>query len=112
MPSQLVRHRIPNERLLRLVAMCLVLLACLCAPGARADEDAEREHLARISYELQRLQQEVTDAQRNADEGGRVRFRYDWLTRDLQLVQRGVDEHLDAPRQPRPAPPLRGDYRQ
>ncbi len=104
--------RAANRRSLRLAATCLVLLVCICAPGARADEDAEREHLARISYELQRLQQEVSDAQRNADESGRVRFRYDWLARDLQLVQHGVDEHLDAPRQPRPAPPLRGDYRQ
>jgi RAQPRD family integrative conjugative element protein len=112
MPSQLDIRRGPNRHPLRLASICVAMLAGIGATTARADEDAEREHLARISYELQRLQQEVTDAQRNADENGRVRFRYDWLSRDLQLVQRGVDEHLDAPRQPRPAPPLRGDYRQ
>ncbi len=97
------------------IAPLLALLIALFAafpPHARADEDSEREQLARISYELQRLRQSVVDAQRNAPDAGRVRFRYDWLERDLTLVQRGIDEHLDAPRQPRPAPPLRGDYRQ
>lgn len=101
-----------SGRPLSLALACIAVLGCFAAPAVRADEDSEREHLARISYELMRLQAEVSQAQRNADAAGRVRFRYDWLARDLELVQRGVDEHLDAPRQPRPAPPLRGDYRQ
>jgi RAQPRD family integrative conjugative element protein len=42
---------------------------------------------------------------------GRVRFRFDWLGRDLALVRRGIEDHADAPRQPRPVPALRGDYR-
>jgi RAQPRD family integrative conjugative element protein len=41
-----------------------------------------------------------------------VRFRYEWLKRDLQMMRQGIEQHLDAPRQPRPVPPLRGDYRQ
>ncbi len=82
------------------------------ASAARADEDSEREQLARLSIELQHLQARVAEASKNAPSSARVKFRYDWLQRDLDLVRRGVDDHLDAPRQPRAVPPLRGDYRQ
>jgi RAQPRD family integrative conjugative element protein len=102
---KLTRHRFP---------FLLVLLSAsvLGAALARADDDAEREQLARIEYELERLQAMVGEASKHAPSGQRVKFRYDWLQRDLALVRQGIDEHLDAPRQPRPVPPLRGDYRQ
>jgi RAQPRD family integrative conjugative element protein len=54
----------------------------------------------------------VADAAQDAPTGQRVKFRSDWLQRDLELVRAGIDQHVDTPRQPRPAPPLRGDYRQ
>lgn len=79
--------------------------------AAHADADSEREALARIAQELQRLQAQVAQAAHGADTSARVKFRYDWLQKDLELVQRGVTDHLDAPRQPRPVPPLAGDYR-
>lgn len=90
----------------------LVSAAVMVMKPAAADEDSEREQLARISYELQRLQSMVDEASRRAPTGQRISFRYEWLKRDLALVQRGVDDHLDAPRQPRAIPPLRGEYRQ
>jgi RAQPRD family integrative conjugative element protein len=90
----------------------LSILPLFLAVGtARADADSEREALARIAHELQRLQAEVAQAAKTADSTARVKFRYDWLAKDLELVQRGVTDHLDAPRQPRPVPPLTGDYR-
>lgn len=99
-----------------LMVRCLGLSIMAFVAGsvapARADDDAERQQLANISYELQRLRQMVGDAQRNAASDARVKFQYSWLSKDLELVQRGVDEHLDAPRQPRVVQPLRGDYRQ
>jgi RAQPRD family integrative conjugative element protein len=88
------------------VAMLLV-----AASAAGADADSEREALARIAQELQRLQVQVSQAARTADTSARVKFRYDWLEKDLEFVLRGVTDHLDAPRQPRPVPPLAGDYR-
>lgn len=91
-----------------IAASTLVLLA---AGHARADADSERESLARIAQELQRLQSQVAQAATTADTSARVKFRYDWLEKDLELVLRGVTDHLDAPRQPRPVPPLTGDYR-
>jgi RAQPRD family integrative conjugative element protein len=78
---------------------------------ASADLDIEREQLASISNELQLLQERVQAASRKADTTGRVRFQYEWLVRDLDLIRRGVDDHLDAPRQPRVVTPLKGDYR-
>ncbi|TNY05984.1 RAQPRD family integrative conjugative element protein, partial [Escherichia coli] len=48
---------------------------------AAADEDSEREQLARISYELQRLQSMVDEASRRAPTGQRISFRYEWLKR-------------------------------
>ncbi len=95
---------------------CAWLVALLVATAASAahagDDDTEREMLARIANELQHLQVLVTQAAQSAPPAARVKFRYDWLERDLQMLRDGVMQHVDAPRQPRPVPPLRGDYRQ
>lgn len=93
-----------------LIAMPIAL-SLLCAQ-ARADEDAERESLARISNEIARLEDMVKDASVNAAPAARIRFQYEWLIRDLQLVRAGIDAHVDSARQPRPVAPLKGDYRQ
>ncbi len=84
--------------------------ASLCAHAA--DDESEREQLARIASEIQRVQAMVADAAQGAPTGQRVKFRYDWLERDLEMLRAGVVQHVDTPRQPRPVPPLRGDYRQ
>jgi RAQPRD family integrative conjugative element protein len=92
----------------------LVLAGLLGAllPSAHAEDDLERERLARIAHELERVQALVAEAGRQPAPAQRVQFRYDWLQRDLEMVRAGIVQHVDAPRQPRPAPPLRGDYRQ
>ncbi len=93
--------------------LALIATACLAAQAARAgDDDTERERLARIDHEIARVQALVSAAAQDAPTGQRVKFRYDWLQNDLQLVREGIRQHEDAPRQPRPVPPLRGDYRQ
>ena len=94
-----------------LALLALALLLPLAGQTAAADEDAERENLARISYELERLQLDAKQAAAQAPAGARIQFRYDWLARDLQLMRDGIAQHLEAPRQPRAVPPLAGDYR-
>lgn len=90
----------------------LTLAALMLAhPPARADEDAQRESLARIAYELGRLEQLAADSSKQQEANARTRFRFDWLGRDLALIRRGIEDHVDAPRQPRPVPVLRGEYR-
>jgi RAQPRD family integrative conjugative element protein len=81
------------------------------APRAVDRVDLERETLARLAGELLLLQAEVHDAARSAPTMARVQFRYDWLESDLELIERGIRDHLDAPRQPRAVAPLKGDYR-
>lgn len=95
-----------------LLVRCSAAVLIAAAPlVAHADADSERESLTKISQELQQLRVMVAEAEKNADQTARVKFRYDWLEKDIDLVKAGVDDHLDAPRQPRPVEPLRGDYR-
>lgn len=102
-----------GARVRRAWLLALFVAAGLAAQGAQAgDDDSERENLARIANEITRLQAQVSAAAQDAPTGQRVKFRYDWLQRDLQMLREGVEHHADAARQPRPVPPLRGDYRQ
>lgn len=73
--------------------------------------DVERERLANLMQEVAYLRHQVSDTARQAPGATRVQFRYDWLDRDLEMIQRGIQEHFDAPRQPRPVAPLKGSYR-
>ena len=54
----------------------------------------------------------MSAAAQDAPTGQRVKFRYDWLQNDLEMLREGIKRHVDSARQPRPVPPLRGDYRQ
>ena len=103
----------PAGRLSRALTLGLIatVMLTLAHPPTRADEDAQREALARIAYELSRLEQLAADGSKQQEANARTRFRFDWLGRDLALIRRGIEDHADAPRQPRPVPVLRGDYR-
>lgn len=94
----------------------ILVAAVLCTTATAwadvADDELERENLAQLANELERLKAQVAQAERTAPTGQRVKFRYDWLQRDLDLLQQGIRTHADAARQPRPVVPLRGDYRQ
>lgn len=100
-----------GQRARRAWLLALLLSSASIAVRA-ADDEIEREQLARIASEIQRVQAMVADAAQGAPIGQRVKFRYDWLERDLELLRAGIAQHVDTPRQPRPVPPLRGDYRQ
>ena len=90
----------------------LIILGLSVTPAVFADADAEREALARIIHELNALEPLIKQAEANADEDVRIRFRYDWLRQDLKQIKDGIQSHIDSPRaQPRSFPPLRGDYR-
>lgn len=89
-----------------------ILATTASAWASVADDELERERLARIASEIEQVQTMVAQAEQSAPTGQRVKFRYDWLQRDLDLLRQGITSHTDAPRQPRPVAPLRGDYRQ
>ena len=90
------------------VVVCFLILG----NPAIADPDAEREALARLTHEIEALEPLIRSAESQANPDARVRFRYDWLRKDLIRVRLGIQEHIDALRaEPRTFPPLRGDYR-
>ena len=92
-------------------ALAVALVVTVSVP-AQADQDPERELLARLGYELAALTTLIDDAEAAANPDARVRFRYDWLREDIRRVRTGIQEHVDAPRaEPRTVAPLRGDYR-
>ncbi|MYB88617.1 MAG: conjugal transfer protein [Proteobacteria bacterium] len=73
---------------------------------------SEAEMLARIVHELQALEPLIQKAESAAIPEVRIRFRYDWLRRDLARVRAGLETHLEAAAdEPRTFAPLRGDYR-
>ncbi|MCY3803039.1 MAG: RAQPRD family integrative conjugative element protein [Gammaproteobacteria bacterium] len=86
----------------------------LHASPAQAEDPAglEAEMLARIVYELRALEPLIEKAESAAIPEARIRFRYDWLRRDLARVRAGLETHLEAAaEEPRTFAPLRGDYR-
>lgn len=89
-----------------------LLLILLCLPGpVLADLDGERTALAKLIHELEGLEPLIVAAEAQADQEGRVQFKYDWLLLDIERIKLGIQEHLMAPRQARHFPPLQGDYR-
>lgn len=101
-----------NARALFAVLTITILATTASAWASVTDDELERERLARIANEIAEVQNMVAQAEQSAPTGQRVKFRYDWLQRDLDLLRQGITSHMDAPRQPRPVTPLRGDYRQ
>lgn len=94
-------------------ATVTLLVFAIIAPASLADTDTERSTLARLAHEITLLEPLITLSEAGADPDTRIRFQYDWLRQDLERVRAGIQAHLDAPRnEPRPVPPLRGDYRQ
>lgn len=93
------------------VALAIALV--LAAFTMQADRDTERATLTRLVEELDRLEPLIARAERESEIHDRVRFRYDWLRRDLDEVKSGVETFLnDTEFTPRTFEPLQGDYHQ
>lgn len=95
----------------KLAVVTLMALGAVFGTAAHADEEAERANLERIENEIAQIQAMVAAASRENIPTQRVNFRYDWLMADLEVMRKGIQQHINAPRQARPVEPLRGDYR-
>jgi len=89
-----------------------LIAGLIVATMGAAQADTERETLMRLSQEIEAMTPLIDAAERHADKTRRIRFRYDWLRRDLERIRDGLIEHATADQAtPRSYPPLRGDYR-
>lgn len=89
----------------------LAVALVLATVTLQADRDAERTALTRLVAELERLEPLIARAESESELHDRVRFRYDWLRRDLDKVRDGIEAFLsDAEFTPRTFEPLQGEY--
>lgn len=100
-------------RTTKLILLSLIVFTLDGLAFFYADTEAEHTALAQVVTELKALDKLIDRAEKEADPTARIQFQYDWLRRDLRLVQRGIQDHLDTPSsEPREFEPLQGDYRQ
>jgi len=92
----------------------LILLSILLCQGAVADNtpSGEQRALLKIDQHLAELATLIEAAEQSADPDARIRFRYDWLRRDIATVRKGVQAHIHRPLAEKLAnAELHGDYR-
>jgi len=91
-----------------------LLLSLLFCQGAFASDASttEQQALLEIDQHLAELVTLIEAAEQSADPDARIRFRYDWLRRDIATVRKGVQAHIHRPLAEKLAnAELHGDYR-
>lgn len=84
---------------LRIGAFALAI-AGIAIPPAQADVWSERAALAQIASELTALERLVNDTQKLSENDSRVKFDYDVLMKDLEVIRGGINTHLSQPINP------------
>tara|TARA_R110000868_G_scaffold266583_1_gene525845 strand:- start:61249 stop:61572 length:324 start_codon:yes stop_codon:yes gene_type:complete len=93
----------------KLMVMLLVLLGFNSV--SYADTLQENQDLARVSNILNAVYPLIDKAQAQAEPNQRVSFRYDWLKKDVQAIQAGIAQKINAaPIQPRVVKSLKTEY--
>ena len=89
----------------------ILVIAVLSAP-ASAITDQERSTLQRMNTELEIITKIIDEAQQAANQRDRRQIDYQSLSDDLQEIQQGIFDAINAERrEPRSLPPIEGDYR-
>lgn len=91
----------------------LLLFTLLLGQSAAADEPTKDENqaLLKVDRHLSELASLIDEAELAADPDNRIRFRYDWLRRDIARVRNGVQAHIHRPLATKQANvALQGDY--
>ena len=81
---------------LPLIAMTIAI----ASSAANADVWAEREALAQVASEISALERLVHDASELSENDSRVKFDYDALMNDLEVIRAGINTHLSQPINP------------
>ena len=93
------------------VMVILTVSVVLTSVVSFADSVQERTDLARISNVLNAVYPLIDDAQKQAAPNTRVKFRYNWLRKDIQAIQTGIAEKINMSKvEPRIVQPLKTQY--
>jgi len=96
---------------MRTPVISTLILALLSAP-TYAITDQERSVLQRLNAELGTITNIINEAQQAANQRDRRQLDYQRLSDDLQKIQQGILDAINAERrEPRSLPPVDGDYR-
>ena len=96
---------------MRTPVISTLILALLSAP-TYAITDQERSVLQRLNTELGTIANIINEAQQAANQRDRRQVDYQRLIDDLEKIQQGILDAINAERrEPRSLPPLDGDYR-
>ena len=96
---------------MRTPVISTLILALLSAP-TYAITDQERSVLLRLNTELGTITNIINEAQQAANQRDRRQVDYQRLNDDLQKIQQGILDTVNAERrEPRSLPPVVGDYR-
>ena len=96
---------------MRTPVISTLILTLLSAP-TYAITDQERSALQRLKTELGTAANIISEAQQSANQRDRRQVDYQRLSDDLQKIQQGILDAINAERrEPRSLPPLDGDYR-
>ncbi len=79
--------------------------------NAFADPFQENIELAQISNVLNAVYPLIAEAEKEADPNARVKFHYDWLQQDIQGIQSGIAQKINAAKiEPRVVKPLKSSF--
>ena len=79
--------------------------------NAYANPALENRELAKIQLVLRSIYPMLNKAEEQQVKTQRIRFRYDWLRRDLASIQQGIADKLHGILvEPRSFKPIKGDY--
>jgi len=96
---------------MRTPVISTLILALLSVP-TYAITDQERSVLQRLKTELGSVANIISEAQQAANQRDRRQVDYQRLNDDLEKIQQGILDAINAERrEPRSLPPVDGDYR-
>ena len=90
----------------------LIVLLGILSASAQAITDQERSALQRLHSELDAITTIINEAQQAANHADRKQISYQKIRTDLQKIQQGILDAVNAERrEPRSLPPISGEYR-
>jgi RAQPRD family integrative conjugative element protein len=93
------------------IKLAFLLVVLLSLNPAYADDDLERANLAKLVQEIDFLLKRIDQIKLDTPEAQRVRFHYDVLKADLNLIRTGIHDHITASlKSGRIIKPLSGQY--